>query len=240
MTYLYIIDGSNVSRSGNSQQVDLRTLYAILIEILKNGNNFACFFDANFPYLVPEPIQPKVRALSKNYPEHFYFVSAATRADDSILGYVDTILKNPEKYKDQEVRIISRDTFASEREYTEQYPWLADLRKYVISVNRFQDVISISHESLKLNIDLDPKKKIKAYADELFALLPEPTRPANPKPKKTRTVPAPNSKTEPVPIPKNPAFDQFNKNIASINDDTSLTIDVEDSILAQVRQAFRS
>lgn len=191
MAFLYVIDGSNVSRAGSSQAVDLRALYAILAQILKNGDNFMCLFDANFPYLVSDFLRPKVRALSKKYPNHFYFVASQTRADDSILGYVDAMLQNPAKYGEQEIRIISRDTFASEKEYAEQYAWLANIR---IPVNRVQDVIIINHPSLKVNIVLDPKKKVSAYADELFALLPESKIKPKSQPKPTKLTPAESPK----------------------------------------------
>lgn len=158
----YIIDGTNICCLGTPKgkekdNAKLDVLLILLIEILKNGDSFYCFFDASFRHwkkIKNKKMQEIYNKLLKNT-KYFSEVTGGMMADDAIIARADYT----------KGKIISNDRY---KPYWEKYTWLnQDETSRLIKSNLSGEILSVP----SLNITVALQKDIQTYADELFTLL---------------------------------------------------------------------
>ena len=116
----YIIDGSNVCRSYNENEMSLCILLNIANYLMAQGSSVTCIFDANIYYILKESGKLAeaefYRATLKKHPKLFCEVPGGSRADDFILKRADSCNAD----------IISNDKFNKDTDgFVEKYPWLS-------------------------------------------------------------------------------------------------------------------
>lgn len=107
----YVVDGTNILRSLSGES-SLNILLTLLVEILKNGDDFYCIFDANTVYKLGNDEDKSIfKEVIRSYKDHFQVVTGGTQADLPILIYADI----------NNINIISNDRYKS---YIDRFPWL--------------------------------------------------------------------------------------------------------------------
>lgn len=158
----YIIDGTNICCLGTPKgkekdSAKLDVLLVLLIEILKNGDTFYCFFDASFRHwkkIKTKKTQEIYNKLLRNT-KYFSEVTGGMTADDAIVARAD--------YTNGQV--ISNDRY---KPYWEKYTWLSqDENNRLIKSNLSGDILSVPN----LNITVSLQKDVLTYTDELLTLL---------------------------------------------------------------------
>lgn len=206
----FVIDGMNVcyygkqcvdDRKSKSNRPDLRVLFIILIELMEQGHQFHCVFDASFKGKLDKISSQKFNELIKSH-QYFSVVTGGTRADDSVLN----IAYHNNGY------IISNDRFRNEIENNQNLTWLND--NHLIKGNRMMDIITINTPNLHINqkiqgtseqyadyffkLFLEYKKKIKQQTQNISTNKPQNLENTNPKPTSAIESETPSIKEDPM------------------------------------------
>lgn len=121
MSNTYVVDGMNVcwwSTQPNPKAApSIQPLLTVLVALLENGDDFYCVFDASITHAVgvneKRVDASSIETMLESYPDRFFRVTGATRADGVILHDADHYKRS----------IITNDIY---RDYREKYQWLSD------------------------------------------------------------------------------------------------------------------
>lgn len=115
-----LVDGSNVCRSwatlNGDRTASLDVLLTLLVELVGQGFDFECIFDATIPHVLRKRArsgaEDAFRHLKNELPSRISRVPGGTDADDLLLQKADR----------RGLRIVTNDRFRDKRE---TYPWVA-------------------------------------------------------------------------------------------------------------------